>query len=160
MYHDAFDPKEFMLEDRIVFAYDAGDFSFATCQEILDEASGDILKGGDSRQRVLRGAKCQAAFGYYVRGGMNGVTKAVVNHTSLARYLNAFTKAHVGENAAWGAIGVFKGGAVKVHHDYRNAVGSRNYFASFGQSSGGELWTHDATISEQDLKDDEESKIA
>ena len=30
------------------------------------------------------------ALGFYVHGGMSGVTKAVVNHSALARYLNAF----------------------------------------------------------------------
>ena len=143
----------------IVFAYDSGDFSFATCQEILDEASGDILKGQGTRKRVLHGAKCQMAFGFYVHGGMTGVTKAVVNHSTLARYLNAFTRAHVGKDATWGAISIFKGGSVKVHHDYNNAAGTKNYFASFGQESGGQLWTHDHEIKERGLENDDKGKI-
>ena len=167
-YHDAiedeseievFECKEFTLDDRIVFAYDSGDFSFATCKEILDEASGDLLKGSDHRKRVLDGARHQAIFGYYVHGGMSGVTKAVVNQTVFARYLNAFVKAHVGKEATWGAVGVFKGGSVKVHHDYNNAAGSSNYFTSFGQRSGGELWTHDPAIKECDLEGDKEGAV-
>ena len=40
-----------------------------------------------------------------------------------------------------------------MHHDFNNAAGSKNYFASFGQESGGDLWVHDKEIKEGDLED-------
>ncbi|CAE7418332.1 GIP, partial [Symbiodinium pilosum] len=156
---EVFECKEFSIEDRITFAYDSGDFSFATCKEILDEGCEEALKGGGERKRVFHEASGQVAFGYYVHGGMNGVTKSVVNHTVLARYLNAFIRAHVGEHATWGAVSVIKGGAGKVHHDYNNAAGSTNYFASFGQGPGGKLWVHDDSIIEADIKEDKHGDI-
>ena len=168
LYHDAledeegievFECKEFTAEDRIAFAYDSGDFSFATCKEILDESCGDALKSEGDRKRVVQGASGQATLGFYVHGGVSGVTKAVVNHTVLARYLNGFIRAHVGDGATWGAISVIKGGSVKVHHDYNNAAGSRNYFTSFGQEAGGELWVHDSSIKEVDLQDNKDGEI-
>ena len=95
----------------------------------------------------MEGARNSVVLGQYVHGGMSGVTKAVVNHTALTRYLNHFVAAHTPQGATWRAISVFKGGSVKVHHDYNNEAGSRNYFASFGQTSGGgELWVHDGSI--------------
>ena len=156
---EVFECKEFSIEDRITFAYDSGDFSFATCKEILDEGCEEALKGGGERKRVFHEASGQVAFGYYVHGGMNGVTKSVVNHTVLARYLNAFIRAHVGEHATRGAVSVIKGGAGKVHHDYNNAAGSTNYFASFGQGPGGKLWVHDDSIIEADIKEDKHGDI-
>ncbi|CAE7427315.1 GIP, partial [Symbiodinium pilosum] len=156
---EVFECKEFTAEDRIAFAYDSGDFSFATCKEILDESCGDALKSEGDRKRVVQGASGQATFGFYVHGGVSGVTKAVVNHTVLARYLNGFIRAHVGDGATGGAISVIKGGSVKVHHDYNNAAGSRNYFASFGQEAGGELWVHDSSIKEADLQDNKNGEI-
>ena len=154
-----FERKEFTAEDRITFVYDSGDFSFATCQKILNEFYGDAPKSDGARKRVLQGAVRQAAFGFYVYGGMSGVTKAVVNHTALARYLNGFIKAHVEDDATWGAISIIKGGAVKVHHDYNNAAGSSNYFASFGQETGGELRAHDDRIKENEVETDKDGSI-
>ena len=90
---------------------------------------------------------------------MTGVAKAVVNHTALTRYLNRFVAAHTPQGATWRAITVFKGGSVKVHHDYNNEVGTRNYFASFGQISGGELWVHDGAITEEDIVMDKDGAI-
>ena len=148
---EVYECNEYTFEDRATFAYDSGDFSFSTCQELLEDAFSTVLRGGVSRGNVIDGAKNSLILGYYCHGGMSGITKAALNHTPLTRYLNHFIAAHNPPGATWGAISVFKGGAVKVHHDYNNAVGSRNYFASFGQISGGELWLHDGNISEQDV---------
>ena len=156
---EVYECNEYTLEDRATFAYDSGDFSFSTCQELLDDAFSTVLKGGARRGNVIDGAKNSLVLGYYCHGGMNGVTKGAVNHTALTRYLNHFVAADNPPGATWSAISIFKGGVVKVHHDYNNAAGSRNYFASFGQTSGGELWVHDSSVTEQDIARDALSKI-
>ena len=156
---EVYECKEFSFEERVIFAYDSGDFSFSTCQELLEDPDCTVLHGKHHRGKVIDGAKNSAVFGFYVYGGMNGITKAVTNNTALTRYLNHFVAAHTPRGAVWSAISVFKGGAVKVHHDYNNAPGSKNYFASFGQSSGGELWLHDREINEEDVARDPEGKI-
>ena len=145
------------LEDHVNFAYDSGDFSFSTCQELLNEGFETTLKGGDGSRKIVEGAKNNVVLGQYVYGGMSGVTKAVVNHTALTRYLNSFVRTH--NPATWRALSIFKGGAVKVRHDYNNEVGTRNYFASFGQEEGGELWVHDRDINEEDVAMDGDGTI-
>ena len=156
---EVYECKEFTFEDRVGFAYDSGDFAFSTCQELLEDAFNSVLRGGGGRSNIIDGAKNSVVLGQYVYGGMSGVTKAVVNHTALTRYLNHFVAAHTPQGATWRAISVFKGGSVKVHHDYNNEAGSRNYFASFGQTSGGELWVHDSTITESDVAEDKDRVI-
>ena len=156
---EVYECNEYTLVDRATFAYDSGDFSFSTCQELLDDAFDTVLKGRVHRGNVIDGAKNSLVLGYYCHAGMNGVTKGVVNHTALTRHLNHFVAAHNPPGATWSALSIFKGGVVKVHHDYNNAAGSRNYFASFGQISGGELWVHDNSISEQTVAQDEGGAI-
>ena len=48
---------------------------------------------------------------------------------------------------------------MKVHHDYNNAAGSSNYFASFGQETGGELWVHDDRIKENEVETGKDGSI-
>ena len=156
---EVYECEEFTFEDHVNFAYDSGDFSFGTCQELLNEGFETTLKGGDGSRKIVEGAKNNVVLGQYVYGGMSGVTKAVVNHTALTRYLNGFVGAHTPEGATWRALSIFKGGTVKVHHDYNNEVGTRNYFASFGQEAGGELWVHDRDITEEDVAMDRDGGI-
>ena len=152
---EAYQCREFTHQDEIVFAIDSGDFSYATCLEILEGAGHLFKKKQGEREHAIEGVRELAVFGYYSRGGLHGVTRAITDNTVVGRYLNEFCKAHLPEGATWGAISVAKGGAAKVHRDYNNESGSMNHFTSFGHSSGGQLWLAEAKIEETQAKDTE-----
>ena len=162
-YHDALDEdgdqevfecREFSLEDEAVFLYDSGDFSFQSLHEILEKAQDELKKYGTKRESVVDGnTEVYCPFGAFVLGGIKGLTKATTEHTNLVRYLNAFARAHLGNEATWSSVIVTRGVKSKVHHDFHNMTGSHNYCASFGQAYGGELWIATPNIDDEEAKD-------
>ena len=160
----------FLGESAAKRAYERGDFSFETCQLLLEQAGlgvtklhrGEVLaagadgnvEGGLSNPNKSKGSSgVYKTFGLFTHGGVQGITTATQTSSHLTRYLNCFGRHHLPEGSTWTSFTVSFDVQSRVHHDSNNLGGSLNHSLSLGQVSGGGLWIEKKGVTEAETEE-------
>ena len=116
-------------------------YNFATLLEIASSLKLGHIAGHRMATSAEAGSPLGIIGGLWVHGGVHGLTKTCSTIPWVIKYINKFARHHGVQG--WTSFSLTKNLLTNVHRDPNNLAGYDSVTTSFGNFSGGELWTHD-----------------
>ncbi|CAE7487110.1 GIP, partial [Symbiodinium necroappetens] len=117
------------------------DYNFETLLEISSSLKLGHIAGHRMATSAEAGSSLGTIGGLWVHGGVHGLTKTCSTIPWVIKYINKFARHHGVQG--WTSFSLTKNLLTNVHRDPNNLAGYDSVTTSFGNFSGGELWTHD-----------------